>query len=453
MKRMLTAIAVSVLGCVALAAPAGAALTAVSPGTDANGYPLWYQDATGQQLQLCGGAAQCPVVGNPFEDFYWIADAVFPSAQVQTARFAVEAADAGAGVQSTFGRFRLRVSGLVSGATYTVTHPFGVQQVVATGGTINLTENVGCAVPPGPCDFTAALPTTIGPFLRWDPAVAPAAPAGFVGDYAVAHKIVGSPAGTNFMRIQGPGLDVTTDQFLIGGRVNGAVTPMGSVSPRTSAFPTRELGQSVSQDITVRNESTVAMPVTTASIGGANSADFAITANTCASVPPAGTCTITVGFTPSAAGTRSATLTVGMPAGSPNTAALTGTGATAPVVESPAQPPIATPAASKIDVAALKVSALSVPRRVKVRTARSRGISVSFTQPVNATYVNVALYRLRGTRRTLVTRKRASAVAGLQRTVLRKPNLVRGNYVVAVRAGVGPTQLGPERTARVTLTR
>jgi hypothetical protein len=34
--------------------------------------------------------------------------------------------------------------------------------------------------------------------------VAPAAPAGFIGDAATNHKVIGSPFGTNIFRIEGP---------------------------------------------------------------------------------------------------------------------------------------------------------------------------------------------------------------------------------------------------------
>ena len=62
-------------------------------------------------------------------------------------------------------------------------------------------------------------------WLRWDPAVAPAPPAGFIGDAAVLHSVIGSPFGTNFFRVQGPGAggpsgnDNSTDQFNLQGQI------------------------------------------------------------------------------------------------------------------------------------------------------------------------------------------------------------------------------------------
>ncbi|MBO0765088.1 MAG: hypothetical protein J2P50_10935, partial [Hyphomicrobiaceae bacterium] len=87
--------------------------------------------------------------------------------------------------QIVFARFRLRITGgLVPGATYTVTHPYGVQTFLADpAGTINFTDDQGCLG--APCDFNSVLSTTnAGPFLAWDSS-APAAPAGFLGDPGV----------------------------------------------------------------------------------------------------------------------------------------------------------------------------------------------------------------------------------------------------------------------------
>src|SRR6266403_1708099 len=115
----------------------------------------------------------------------------------------------GAGAQIVFARYRVRVlpNGLVPGATYVVTGPFGAQSFVATAtGTINFTVDQGCPLgTPLPCNFATVVPTTnAGPFLTWDPATPPAPTAGFIGDGLITHTIVGSPFNTNFFRIQGP---------------------------------------------------------------------------------------------------------------------------------------------------------------------------------------------------------------------------------------------------------
>ena len=55
------------------------------------------------------------------------------------------------------------------------------------------TEDIGCgAAPPATCNFADALGSRIAEsFPRWDPAVAPAAPAGYLGEPGALHPIVG----------------------------------------------------------------------------------------------------------------------------------------------------------------------------------------------------------------------------------------------------------------------
>src|SRR4051795_80483 len=204
-----------------------AGLKEVGPIDEANGYPMWYKDTNGTKLQLCldPGDGNC-IIGEvpdpakpvsfptnfPDEAFYSSAETSIDygsgTAQLVTA---VEAAFASAnglpakGQQITFGRIRLRASGLQDGAEYKVTHPYGVDTVTSEPGAfkgINTTEDVGSLTPDGVFDQT--LGSRPGPFLKWDPAVGPAAPAGYLGDVRVAHPVVGSPYNTNYFRIEGP---------------------------------------------------------------------------------------------------------------------------------------------------------------------------------------------------------------------------------------------------------
>lgn len=108
-----------------------------------------------------------------------------------------------------FARIRVRLDAVQPGATYRFTHPYGVEEEVADEtGVVNFTEDIG--VSPG--IFTGPLDGHVGPFLKWDPGIAPAAPAGYIGDPNVDHQIVGSPFGTNFVRVEGPGLAVIGNQ-------------------------------------------------------------------------------------------------------------------------------------------------------------------------------------------------------------------------------------------------
>ena len=88
-------------------------------------------------------------------------------------------------------------------------------------------------------------------------------------------------------------------------------------------------GSSTPQSVTVTNTGNASLTVTGVTLSGANAGDFALTTpSPCgASVAAAGTCTIQINFTPSAAGARAATLSIAdNAADSPQTVALAGTG-------------------------------------------------------------------------------------------------------------------------------
>jgi ASPM-SPD-2-Hydin domain-containing protein/HYDIN/CFA65/VesB family protein len=218
---------------VALSGTATSGLTAVGAVDPATGFPSTYSDANGVGLQLClDGPPNCfatpaDLVAPDGEAFYNNATAKLTTRNNGKAVMvlALEAAYAGSGTgqEIVFSRIRFSDSGgLVPNSIYTVTHPFGVDtyksnasgQIPRTAGTQDVGALGPCTTatahaPGGVCDFAAAMTGRFGPFLRWDPAVAPAPPAGYVGDAATDHPITGSPEGTNFVRIEGPGINPT----------------------------------------------------------------------------------------------------------------------------------------------------------------------------------------------------------------------------------------------------
>lgn len=252
-------------------APPQFALDGVGNST---GFPRWYQDSTGQALELCLAptpspnvappdptALMCIVLETPLlfpdnplvfpsnfppEAFWFLADAgldVAPPPGQTTGRAlyraAIEAAFANgavaAGDQVSFARIRIRVDVPDPGGTFVVTHPYGVETFpnVAPGiRAINFTSDIGL-FPPPPTNFNGALNGAIGPFLNR--AVAGVAtpyivagaggPETYIGDPNLLEPVVGSPFGTNFVRIEGPniggpGVDfVETDLFNLMGKV------------------------------------------------------------------------------------------------------------------------------------------------------------------------------------------------------------------------------------------
>lgn len=249
MLALLLAGLLAALVCLAAAlAPPADAAARVGPLNKATGFPKWYQDSSspGLRLGLCLKGPLClerlpnprerafvaakPRNSNfPEEAFWWAGEASIdrPGGGRALLVMAREAAFANEkpkrGDQMSFSRVRVRVSNLQPNAEYTVTHPYGTDTLTADGdGVINETEDIGCGVGPlTRCNFAEALEGRVDPFLVWDPAVAPAPPAGYVGDPRREHRVVGSPTGNNFFRVVGPGLGaggIQTNLFAIQGK-------------------------------------------------------------------------------------------------------------------------------------------------------------------------------------------------------------------------------------------
>src|SRR5438132_1661141 len=211
--------------------------TAIIP---ANGFPLYYVDSNGLALQPCLNLAGCGALAAtlrkrlpptsfpanfPPESFYARAVAKLTAGTVSALYTAALEGTFFNGVvapgnQMVFTRVRTRVAGLQAGGIYTVTHPYGVSTLTADAlGVINDTVTVG-AIPISllPSAFSLALAGPVGStFLTWDTAP----PAGFIGDGLTPHTITGSPCGTNFFQVNGPGLlpgSVQTNLFTITGQ-------------------------------------------------------------------------------------------------------------------------------------------------------------------------------------------------------------------------------------------
>lgn len=230
-----------------------------------NHFPVWFSD-TKTTLQLCldgdGVTGPClfdaPIAGNAFseaigfgpEAFWWSADSVIdlPNGRGAVLVLALEAAFANEdpvdGEQFAFGRVRIRVDTPQRGR-YLVWHPFikspecrpEVFDAPAGIRAINVTRDVG-----GNAPFDTMMDGEVGPFLVWDPAVAPQAPAGYVGDPQVEHPVIGSPCGFNYFRIEAVNLDGSPAAVNLDGRGNNFVqsnlfSVQGKVYQEESAPP------------------------------------------------------------------------------------------------------------------------------------------------------------------------------------------------------------------------
>jgi Abnormal spindle-like microcephaly-assoc'd, ASPM-SPD-2-Hydin len=106
---------------------------------------------------------------------------------------------------------------------------------------------------------------------------------------------------------------------------------IGQLKPTSLNFGNQNVGTtSAPKAATLTNIGNATLGIASISITGANSGDFAQSSNCGSALAPLASCTINVTFTPTATGSRSATLTISLAVGS-LTASLTGTG-TAPAV-------------------------------------------------------------------------------------------------------------------------
>lgn len=113
----------------------------------------------------------------------------------------------------------------------------------------------------------------------------------------------------------------------------GAATGTVSLSATVLTYGNQPVGaSSTPQSVTLTNGSGSSVTVNSVQITGTNAGDFAITSNACtASVAVNGSCAVSITFTPTTSGPRSATVSFTDSAtNSPQTVSLTGTG-TAPV--------------------------------------------------------------------------------------------------------------------------
>ena len=488
------AAAAAALGAIAFGAPAAHAAVSASAIDPATGFPFSYTDDVDNfSLELCvDGPPLCintprPDATKPAsvpenfppdgEAFWFDAEATMPTGSGGDGRLilAQEATfDTGApaaGHQIAFSRIRVKATGLVPGATYKITHPYGTMEAQADdSGIVFETLDNGCLA--APCAFApAGGPMTT--FLQWDPIVAPQAPAGYIGDPTVPHPVIGSPNDANLFRIDGPSAGgagrstASTDLFTVQGKFAGpppAPAPHPVMSTRTLAFADRQVGAtSDAQTVTVTNHGTAPQVYGAAALGGTDAGDFRVMADGCSNqaIAPAASCSISVAFAPTATGARAASLVLAdNSATSPHVVALGGSGTPGPapapiiVVSAPAPAPAPAPVPAAVPapapapaVAPLRAGRISAPARVSARTARRSGLRVRFTIPARARVARVDL--LRGKRRLATATRR-----GAGRTSVRFRQALRpGRYTVRIRVGRSLRSLGPGRTRTVLVVR
>ena len=260
------------------AAPAGAETAGMGPVDQANGFPTWYSDGT-VKLQLCymanAGCLTEPPDPNspasypdnfPDEAFWFNAEASGGNLGLYEA--ALEAAHVNGpvvdGDQMGFGRLRFRLNNLVAGASYTITHPYGVHTFTAEPdpkdprlGEINVTLDEGCTPSAtAACDWASVGASFLGDFTSGSTATflrQDGAAAGTLGDINTSTTVTGAPSGTNAVIVTGPdaggsGVDtLTVNTFTVQGLIDGASDGAPSAPDLAAASDT---GRSSTDNVT-----------------------------------------------------------------------------------------------------------------------------------------------------------------------------------------------------------
>jgi hypothetical protein len=462
-RRLALIAAVGALAAGALAAPAGAALSAVGPVNPATGFPDWYQDGTGLKLQPClDGPPFCltaaaELVAPGGEGFWWQAEAALPLGAAGQARLvlAQEAAFLDGG-RISFGRVRITVTGARGNTTYNFNHPYGSASVTTDGlGSGRFSADTGCAA--APCDWAAALGGPFTNFLRWNPAVPPAAPAGFIGDAATPHQVTGGSV-RNVFSFNGAGLTGATDLFTVAGKLAGPPVPVIE-APGAADFGATQKGAPVARTIIVTSfgvpdaagrSNLLFGPI---GIAGPQASAFQLVGNTCSgrAIPSGQSCQLTVQLNPVGNGDYRAALNIAT-----NTAeGATGVALTGVVGAAGA-------AGASARSRRLRVHSLRTTHRLSRAQVLRRGLRLTMRLPQGTEIVKLSVLRVRGNGR--VDRKPvwlayrvAPSRAGLWRVRLDSRALRRrlraGLYQLNVTPGVSRRRLGSTSTTRIRITR
>jgi hypothetical protein len=186
---------------------------------------------------------------------------------------------------------------------------------------VSLTNKSGKAVGIGPVTFTV----TSGAKSQFSLGQACPATLQPGSSCAIGAVFTPSAAGTGAATLNIPTSVSSTPQSV---SLSGSgINPQASFSPTSLSFGTIKVGKSSTLSVTLSNPGTTALAISSVSVSGTNAGNF-VKSNACPSLLAASAkCTISVTFTPSATGARSAKLTVVDNAGTgTQTVPLSGTG-------------------------------------------------------------------------------------------------------------------------------
>ena len=156
-----------------------------------------------------------------------------------------------------------------------------------------------------------------------------------------------------------------------------AAAPVAQLSPATLNFPSTTVGTTASsQPFAISNTGTAALIVSSVT---SSNAEFSLV-SVCGTIAAGASCNVSVGFTPSATGARSGTITVGHnAAGGTSTVAVSGTGTAAAVAGIQVTP-------SSLDFGAIAAGSFSGGLPITVASVGSAPLVVTALSDTGATF-------------------------------------------------------------------
>jgi hypothetical protein len=180
--------------------------------------------------------------------------------------------------------------GTTSSARFQVTNTGGAP----TGKLDIIVEGTNAAEFTAKGDASCVVPLDPGVSCGITVAFTPAAP----GAKAATLRVAATPGGFATVDLTGTGVPATQGDLTL-------------TAPSPNPFGTVVVGGSSAATFVVKNTGTATFGMVMANIAGTNSNEFTVSNNACAaSLPPAGTCEITVKFQPAVVGNRTAVLQV-----------------------------------------------------------------------------------------------------------------------------------------------
>lgn len=237
-------------------------------------------------------------------------------------------------------------------------------------GTVSLTIN------------THSSPTA--PFLLVNSTCPPSLAAGATCTYTIAYSPTASGVSTaSFSVTDAAGTQSST----LTGTGTSTAAPAATLTPSKLDFGSISTGTTTAaQTATLTNTGNATLNISSISVTGTNNSSFTATNNCGSALAAGGSCTISVVFAPSAAGTDSATLTVtDNAAGSPQTSTLTGAATTPPpsadftLTATPASQTVASGSSAVYQVTVASLNGTFTQAVTLAASGLPTGATVSFT--------------------------------------------------------------------------